>query len=91
MDLYQRAKSIRTKSIWACFIWLTIVGILVTMVLSIVVGVQILSTDWKNKELDDSKTIWGILCFIFLGPIAGWVFGSKAVNALSSSSPQANY
>lgn len=91
MNLYQEAKSVRTKSIVAFFIFFTIIGAIVTFILNIMVGIKILTTDWKNEELNSSKTIWGILCFIFLGPIAGWIFGQKAVNALESNSAQANY
>lgn len=88
MDLYARAKSIKTKSIWGIILFFTIIGSIVTFIFNIIVGIQILSTDWKNEELNSSKTMWGIFCFILLGPIAGIFFGCKAVNALESESVQ---
>lgn len=84
-DLKQLAHSIKVKGIIGLCLAFTIVGAIVTLVFNIICGVKILSTDWKNQKLNNDKTIWGILCFIVLGPISAIVFGNMAENELSNT------
>lgn len=84
MDLVKEAKGIKTKGIVGLILLFTLVGAIVTLVLDIICGVKILTIDWKNKEVEDSKMIWGILCFILLGPISAIIFGSMTVKKLEN-------
>lgn len=80
--LFKKAKGIKTKGIVSLVLAFTIIGIFVTLILDLICGIQILNTNWKDKELEDNKTIWGILCFILLGSISSIIFGSKATSRL---------
>ncbi len=82
-DLLTKAKGIKKKGIIGLILFFTLIGAIVTFVLDIICGVQILSTDWKNKEVENNKMIWGIFCFIILGPISAIIFGSIATQKLS--------
>ena len=55
--------------------------------MSIVYGIIILSNDWKDKELDESKILWGILTLCLLGTIASLVFSIEAVKKYKTSNP----
>ena len=82
MDLLKQAKGIKKKGIIGLILFFTLIGAIVTFILDIICGIKILSTNWKNKELEDQKIIWGIFCFVILGPISAIVFGSIASNIL---------
>jgi len=66
---------------------LIISWLLVTVpsIISFVSAIIILATDWKNKEINNNKTIWGILALLLLGPIASLVFSIQSLNIYKSS------
>lgn len=67
-------KKIKTESIISLVLFFTIIFTIVSLVLTIVASVRILSTTWNNKEVEDSKIIWGILSILILGPIGTLIF-----------------
>ena len=67
----------------------TLIGSIVTFIFIIMDGIKILGTDWNNQQLNSDKTLWGILCFVILGPIASIVFGGKVVSAYENGTPVA--
>lgn len=62
---------------------LVIVIAIATIVLDIICGIKILATDWKNNDLNNDKTVWGILTFVILGGIASLIFANKATKKLN--------
>ena len=48
-------------------------------------SILILTTKWENKELDDCKTLWGILDLFVIPGIAAIVFSIKACNEYASN------
>lgn len=89
MDFLQEGKKIKKHGIIGLCLLFTLFGSIVTLIFNILDGIKILSTDWNNKELNDSKTLWGIFCFVILGPIASIVFGGKVVSAYTNVNPAA--
>ena len=73
-ELARKLAKMKTWSIVSIVLTFFLIGIFFDLVFSIIYGIQILTTDWKNREVNDSKTIWGILCFIFLGVISSLIF-----------------
>lgn len=67
-------KKIKISSIVSLIFMFTLFLILVTLIIDIVNAIRILSTNWQNKETNDSKIIWGIFTVIILGPIASLIF-----------------
>lgn len=82
MNLLEEAKKIKRNGIIGLILFFTLFGIIVTFILDIISAIKILSTNWKYKEIEDQKMIWGILSIVLLGPIAAIVFGSIAKNKL---------
>ncbi len=82
MELLNKANGIKVRGIVGVVLFFTIFGIVVSLILSFIDAIIILSTDWKNKELDESKILWGLLTLLLLGSIGSLVFGIKAVNQL---------
>ena len=87
MDLLNKAKKIKTQSIIGIVLFFTLFGMIVTFVLEIINGIQILATDWENEKLNDDKTLRGIFTFVLLGPIASLVFASIAIKELNKNQP----
>ncbi len=83
MEQVKKLKSIRTKSIIALVLIFTIIGAIVTFILDIINAIQILSTNWSNKEVEESKIVWGIFTIIILGPISSLVFSCSALNKVN--------
>ncbi len=84
MSELELGKAIKKRGIIGLVLIFTIIGVFVTIILTIINGIKILSTDWKDQQLNNDKTIWGIFSFFLLGPIAGIIFGNMVVNKLSS-------
>ncbi len=91
MDQLALAKSIKKKGIIGLILIFTLIGAIVTLILDIICGVKIISTNWKNKEVENSKVIWGVFCFVILGPISAIIFGSIAVNKMQENSDGTTY
>ncbi len=66
------------------FLFVGLIVIAVGGPLSLYAAIKIILTDFKNQEVNDMKTLWGILSFIGLGPIAEIIFANKAKRILSS-------
>ncbi len=62
--------------------WLLVI---VPSIISFVSAIIILATDWKNKEINNNKTIWGILTLLLLGPISSLVFSIQSINIYKSN------
>lgn len=66
-------------------LWIiTGISAVIYAIFCIINAVYTMSTDWKNKNLNDVKIVWGILTLIILGAIASLVFGCKAVKELKN-------
>lgn len=74
----QKLKGIKILSIWSLVLWVTLIFSFVGLILSIIAGIQILTTDWQDEKLRDSKTLWGILTLVILGPIASLIFSIQS-------------
>ncbi len=61
-----------------------LVAILISGPFMLYAAIKIVTTDFQNKEVNDLKTLWGILSFIGLGPIAEYIFAGKAKSILSA-------
>lgn len=80
--LYKRAKSIRTKGLISVYLSITIIGLIPSIILNIICGVEILKIDWKDSELKTKEIkTWGVLAFII--PIFSFGFGVRATRILS--------
>ena len=77
----------KTTSIIAIVLFFTIIGTIISIVLTIVQAIKTLATDWNDKTLNNDKILWGLLSLMILGPIATLVFGSKIMEAYSGYSP----
>ncbi len=70
------------------YMWLSII-MLVTFSIagigSLIANIMVLSTDWKNPSLNESRMLWGLLGIFLLGGISGWVFGNKAMKVYAST------
>lgn len=60
-------------SIVTCFF---LFEFILCFIFNITYGIQILSTDWKNEEVNRGKIVWGIFCFVFLEVISSLIFAS---------------
>lgn len=67
-----------------CFAF-TLIGIIVTLIIEIICGVKILSKDWKYKELEEHKIIWGILSFVGLGIISPLIFSCIGISNIEKN------
>ena len=80
--LIDEATKIKTLSIVGIVLIFTIIGIFVTVIISIVLGVKIISIDWQNKQINDDKLLWGLLTLLLLGPISSFIFATTALDKL---------
>ncbi len=83
-DLKQLGHSIKVRSIIGLCLAFTLIGVIVTLILNIICGVQVLSTDWKNQKLNSDKTLWGVFCFVLLGPIFAIIWGDIVEGELAN-------
>lgn len=77
-------------SIHLLFLFLMLGFIALSFIFNIISAIMILSTDWKNNDLNSQKIAWGILCIVILGSIAAIIFGSIAINKLKETSSISN-
>ncbi len=84
MDQIKELKSIKTRSIVSLVLFITILGLIVSLVLNLIDCIKILSTKWENKEVEDSKLLWGILSLVLLGPIGSLVFACISLNKMNA-------
>ncbi len=61
-----------------------VIFILVAAILDLVASIRVLATDWGNEQLNNDKTLWGILGLIILPTIAPLIFSCKATKVLSA-------
>ncbi|MDK2819331.1 MAG: hypothetical protein KFW07_00690 [Mycoplasmataceae bacterium] len=80
-DLYTKGKSMKNRNILGIVLWFTIIGAIVSIIISLIDAIIILSTDFKNKELNDEKILWGVLSLVLLGNIACLIFANKMISA----------
>ena len=81
--LIEEAAKIKKLSIVAIVLIFTIIGIFVTIIISIILGVKIISIDWKNQEINNDKILWGLLTLLLLGPISSLIFANIALDKLN--------
>ncbi len=84
MSKLELGKQIKKRGIIGLVLIFTIIGAIVTLIFDIINAIKILTTDWEDQELNNSKTIWGILSLILLGPIATIIFGNMVINKLGN-------
>ena len=58
---------------------ITLILCLITLSLNITNAIKILSTNWKNKKIDETKILWGVLTIVVLGSIASLVFSNSSI------------
>jgi len=80
--LIDEASRIRTLSIVGIVLIFTVIGIFVTIIISIVLGIKILSINWKDEEINNDKLLWGLLTLLVLGPISSLIFANTTLNKL---------
>ena len=83
MEQLNKLKYIKTKSIIGLVLFFTLIGSIFTFILDIINAVEIISTKWKNKEVEESKVIWGIFTIIILGPISSLIFSCISINKMN--------
>jgi len=66
-------------------IWIPIIGISLSGIINIILGIWILTTNWRNKDVIKDALIWGLLTLmlIILGPISSLIFISRVKNLKS--------
>ncbi len=86
MNALEEGKKIKKQGIIALVLIFTLIGIIATVIMTLVGGIKVLSNDWGNEQLNKDKTLWGILCIVglifllILGPISMIVFGNKVIS-----------
>ncbi len=79
-ELLIKGKQMKNRNILGIVLWFTIIGIIASFIIALIDAVTILTTNFKNKELNDEKILWGILSLILLGNIACLIFASKMIS-----------
>ena len=64
--------------------------LVVSLILAVVGSILILSTDFKNNYVNDSKILWGLLSLFLIGPIGLIVFAKKNQQKLVDKSVDDN-
>ncbi len=83
----KKAKSIRVRSIVGIVLFCTLLLSPIALILAIVDGVTILSTNWDDKNLKEDATLWGILALVVLANIGSLVFANKAIDIYKNRCP----
>ncbi len=74
--------------VFFCLIMALVIAVTITIIiLNIICGIKVLATDWKDNDLNNDKTLWGVLTFVILGGIASLVFSLKATKKLTEQQP----
>ena len=74
--------------VFFCLIMALVIAVAITIIiLNIICGIKVLATDWKDNDLNNDKTLWGVLTFVILGGIASLVFSLKATKKLTEQQP----
>ncbi|MGL5732969.1 MAG: hypothetical protein ACRCXE_02790, partial [Metamycoplasmataceae bacterium] len=71
----------RNRNIVGIILWFTIIGLIISAIIELIDSIIILSSDFKNKELNNDKLLWGLLSLLLLGNIGCLIFGIKMMNA----------
>ena len=82
--LIDEAAKIKKISIVGIILIFTIIGFFVTIIISIILGIKIISTDWKNQEINNDKLLWGLLTLLLLGPISSLIFANITLDKLNN-------
>ncbi len=82
--LIDEAAKIKKISIVGIVLIFTIIGFFVTIIISIILGIKIISTDWKNEEINNDKLLWGLLTLLLLGPISSLIFANITLDKLNN-------
>lgn len=61
-----------------------IIGIVFTVILSLITAIKIFMGKYNNKGIDNLRTMMGILTMIVIGPIGAIIFGAIAMTKLKS-------
>lgn len=89
-ELYKQAQRIKINAIVSFFIWITIIGAIVYLILNFIGNIKVLAYDWKDKELNDKKILWGILSLLLIQGIGLLVFSIKVINKYQELSSLSN-
>ncbi len=79
-DLLQRGTSMRNRNILGIVLFFTIIGTIPSLIISLIDSIVILSTTYKDENLNEEKTLWGLLSLIILGNIGCLVFATKMID-----------
>lgn len=63
---------------------MSIMELFISSVLKLIAAIIVLATDWKNKQIDDKKLLWGLLAIFLLGFIALLIFSISSMNILKN-------
>ncbi len=81
---------ITTVAVWNSALIVVTFGLVVSSILAVVGSILILSTDFKNNDVNDSKILWGLLSLFLIGPIGLIVFAKKNQQKLVDESVDAS-
>lgn len=75
-----------TSSLFKWFIFAIVMSVMmfISFILNLVASIIILSTDWKNQQIDDKKLLWGLLAIFLLGFIALLIFSISSMKILKN-------
>lgn len=79
-QLLKDGKAMKTRNIIGIVLIFTLIGIFASVIISLIDSIKIITTDYKNQELNDDKLLWGILGLVLLGNIACLIFASKMIS-----------
>ena len=77
--LLEQGLSMKKLSIIGIVLFFTIIGIIPSVIIAIVLAIKILTSDYKDEELNSEKMIWGLLSLLLIGNIASLIFANKII------------
>ncbi|MGL5590906.1 MAG: hypothetical protein ACRDCH_02440 [Metamycoplasmataceae bacterium] len=86
-NLYYSGKAMKTRNIIGIILWFTVIGAFASLIISLIDSIYILSTDFRNKELNNTKLLWGLLSLLLIGNIGCLVFANKMMSAADYGKP----
>ncbi len=77
--LLEQGLSMKKLSIAGIVLFCTIIGIIPSVIIAIVLAIKLLTSDYKDEELNGEKMIWGLLSLLLIGNIASLIFANKII------------
>lgn len=67
--------------VWFLFI-IPSAFIIAACIISLIIGIQILTINWKHQDVEAQKIIWGVFTLVLLGPISSLIFSVGGLNKM---------